>query len=268
MRRWRGNSLRIAVGSMGIAGGSLRIAGCAASALWVTGGFAGLRRRPGGRPPSARRAGGPCGPPGRTPKPRPRPCRRIAHRRRNAGDAGLAFGDALRPAAPAHLEEGALAENRVGEEGALGRGIGPRRQHLRAGAGRHRQPGADRHGVAQAGRGLGGGDADALHAVAAVELDALAGDVPQPWAAPRSRRPAGGPSRRRPARPARRRAPAAVGPAAQQAVHLQAHGEPVRGRARQTGAAAQLREAARLLGDGAGAPPRPCPELRCRYAVP
>ena len=51
---------------------------------------------------------------------------------------------------------------------------------LAPGARGHRQPRADRHGVAQAAGGFGRGDADALGAVAAVELHALAGDVAQP----------------------------------------------------------------------------------------
>ena len=107
---------------------------------------------------------------------------------------------------------------------------------------------ADRHGVAQPARRLRRGDADAVRAVAAVELHALAGDVAQPGqhrgrglqqrvdAAVRElgqRRP--GP-------------PAPVRSAVQQSVHLQPHREAVRGGAGQAGAGAQLGQPARLRG--------------------
>ena len=59
-------------------------------------------------------------------------------------------------------------------------GVLPGEQDLRGGAGPHGQLGADGDGVAQAGRALGGGDADAELALAAPELGGLAGDVAQP----------------------------------------------------------------------------------------
>ncbi len=58
-------------------------------------------------------------------------------------------------------------------------GVLPREQHLRRRAGAHRQLGADRDRVAQAGGPLGGGDADAVLALAAPQLGGLAGDVAQ-----------------------------------------------------------------------------------------
>ena len=58
-------------------------------------------------------------------------------------------------------------------------GLLPGEQHLGGGAGAHGQLRADRDGVAQADGPLGGGDADAVLALAAEELGALAGDVAQ-----------------------------------------------------------------------------------------
>ena len=88
--------------------------------------------------------------------------------------------DRLGPAAPADLGQGAGAELRLGQD--LGQpGVGaPGAQHLRAGAGRQRQPAADRHGRAQPGGPFGDGDAEPLAAVDAVELGALAGLVANP----------------------------------------------------------------------------------------
>ena len=59
-------------------------------------------------------------------------------------------------------------------------GVLPGEQDLRGRAGAHRQLRADRDGVAQAGRALGRGDADAVLALAAPQLGGLAGDVAQP----------------------------------------------------------------------------------------
>jgi len=106
---------------------------------------------------------------------------RVSDRSRNTGDAGFAFADALSPAAAPYFQEGAFAEEGVGEKGALGGGVGPRGQDFCAAAGGHGEAGADRDGVAKTGRGLGGGHADALHAITTVELDAFAGDVTQAW---------------------------------------------------------------------------------------
>ena len=58
-------------------------------------------------------------------------------------------------------------------------GLLPGEQHLGGGPGMHREDGADRHGVAQAREALGRGDADALLALAAVELARLAGRIAQ-----------------------------------------------------------------------------------------
>ena len=67
-------------------------------------------------------------------------------------------------------------------------GVLPGEQHLRGRAGSHGQLRPDRDRVAQPGRPLGGGDADAVVALAAPQLRRLAGDVPQPG----EHRPGGG----------------------------------------------------------------------------
>ena len=58
-------------------------------------------------------------------------------------------------------------------------GVLPGEQDLGGRAGGHRQLAADRDGVAQAGRPVGGGDADPEVALAAIQLGRLAGDVAQ-----------------------------------------------------------------------------------------
>ena len=124
----------------------------------------------------------------------------------------------------------------------------PREQDLRRGAGPHRQRGAHGDGVAQAHRALRRGDADPLVALAAVQLGALAGVVPQGdehWArgAQQSVLPGGRCELGEP-RP-EDEAPLQV--AGDQAVVLERHGEPVRGGAGQPGGGDELGQ-----GRGAG----------------
>ncbi|MCO5595381.1 hypothetical protein L7F22_049423 [Adiantum nelumboides] len=173
--------------------------------------------------------------------------RRVAHRRRHRRHPGLTFGDALCPAAAADVDEHALGEARVGEDEPLRGRVAPGGEHLRPGARGHRQPGPDGHGVAQAGRRLGVRDADPVDPVAAVELDALAGDVAQPG------EHGGGGVEQRVRPPARElaegraRVPAPVRCAQQHPVRLEPDGEPVGRGPRQAGALTELRQAARPL---------------------
>ena len=177
--------------------------------------------------------------------------RAVAHRRGQRGDAGLALGDAVRPAAAADVEQRAGRE--AGRREQPGDLLGGREgeQRVRGGAGGHRQPGADRHGVAQPAGALGGGDAHPGRRRRARRTGRSR----------RSRR--AGSTRCRPARSARSAPPrpssASAGPGAHapscgapdQAVPLQRDGQPVRGRPGQAGAADELGERGRLVGHGA-----------------
>ena len=116
--------------------------------------------------------------------------------------------------------------------------------------GGHRQPGADRDGVAQPAGALGGGDADPRGAVPDVELGALAAGVAQGDQVPAGELGEVGAAA---AELGERRAgrPGALGGAPDQPVPLQGHGQPVGRRPGQAGAADELGERRRLVGDGA-----------------
>lgn len=101
----------------------------------------------------------------------------ITNRSRHTGHSWLTLRHALRPAAAADLKQGALSEHRVVQQRSLGCGICPSGKDLRTRACRHRQAGAHRHGVAEAGRGFCRTDADSVHSVTPVELDAFSGYV-------------------------------------------------------------------------------------------
>ena len=174
------------------------------------------------------------------------PARRPAHGRGHRRDADLALGHRLRPAAATDA-----GQDRGGELGALQAavqavGLLPGEQDLRGGARVHGQGGADRDRVAQADRPLGGGDADALVTLAAVELRALAGVVAQ-----RGEHGAGGGEQavlaggRRELREARSEHEPALHVARDQAVVLERHGQPVGRRASKMGGGDELRERGR-----------------------
>jgi hypothetical protein len=104
----------------------------------------------------------------------------------------------------------------------------PGEQHLSGRTGEHRQRGADRDGVAQAHRSLGGGHTDAMVALAAEELGGLIGVIAQcaqhgPAAASRRSSPAAA------ANSPRRGTEdeAALQVAGHQAVVFEGHGQPV-----------------------------------------
>ena len=92
----------------------------------------------------------------------------------------LALADRLGPAASADAGERGGGVGGVLQATVHPLGVLPGEQNLGGGAGAHRQLGADRDGVAQARGPLGGGDADAVLALAAPQLGGLAGDVAQP----------------------------------------------------------------------------------------
>ena len=87
--------------------------------------------------------------------------------------------DALGPAAATDAGQGGRREGGALQAAVEPVGLLPGEQHLGGGAGEHRQRRADRDRVAQAHGPLGGGDADALVALAAEELGALVRVVAQ-----------------------------------------------------------------------------------------
>ena len=91
----------------------------------------------------------------------------VADRRRHAGHARLALGDALRPAAAAHLGQRALGELASGSSARWVAGSAQAASTCAAEPAVIGSRRADRHGVAQPAGPLGRGDADALVAVAA-----------------------------------------------------------------------------------------------------
>ncbi len=144
-----------------------------------------------------------------------------------------------------------------GEAGALEAavqpvGLLPGEQHLGRRSGEHRQRGADRDRVPQADGPLGRGDADALVALAPVELGGLAGVVAQG----REHRPGGGEQpvlargRGELGEPRAEDEPA-LHVAADEAVVLQRDGEPVRGRPGQAGGGDELGQGGRPRLEGA-----------------
>ena len=141
----------------------------------------------------------------------------------------------------------------------------PGEQDLGGRAGEHRQGGADRDRVAQADRALGGGDADALVALAAEELGALAGVVAQGAEdrAGRGEQPvlAGGGGEL--AEP-RAEHEAALHVARDQAVVLEGDGQPVGRRAGQTGGGRPAGRGSPGRPRGRRARWRPCRERRLR----
>ena len=121
------------------------------SGRFRAGGSAPRGRQQIGRP-SRRRADGPSGRSAPTPRWRRSHRRAVAHRRRDTRHTRLTLGGALRPSAPAHLGQGAVGELRRRQHGLLGGRVAESQQHLGSRARRHRQPGADRHGIAKARR--------------------------------------------------------------------------------------------------------------------
>ena len=106
--------------------------------------------------------------------------RRGADRGGHRGHALLALADGLRPAASPDAGQRGRGEGGVLQTAVHPLRVLPGEQDLGSGAGAHGQLRADRDGVAQTGRPLGGGDADPVVALAAPHLGRLAGDVAQP----------------------------------------------------------------------------------------
>ena len=185
-----------------------------------------------------------------TARPRHRHCRpdRRGHR---ATPASRWPTDCAQPRRRTSAER-ALGESRPREHRRADASLGqPRAHHLRAGAGGQRQPAAHRHRRPQPVRAFGRRDAHPLGAVAAVELRALAALVAHPGQ-DRSRRghervgQRGGELGHPRAEDER---PSIV--AAEQPVHLERDGQPVRGGAGQAGRARPGRPArAGRGGDG------------------
>src|SRR4051812_39893765 len=173
----------------------------------------------------------------------------VAHRRGQRGDPGLPLSDAVRPAAPAHVEQRPSGEAGRRQQGSDLVGGGEGEQRVRGRARRQRQPRTDRHRVAQAVRPLGGGDADPRGAVPDVELGALPADVAEGDQVPLGELGHVGAAACQLAQPGAGRPDAALA-ALDQPVSLQGHGQPVRRRAGQPGAFDQVGERGRLLRDG------------------
>ena len=94
--------------------------------------------------------------------------------RRHGGDARFAFADGLGPATAAYAGEDAGIEPCTVEPHAQSIGVLPRHQHLCGRSGLHRHHRTDGHRVAQPRGPIGGCNADALIALSAIQLRALA----------------------------------------------------------------------------------------------
>ncbi len=158
--------------------------------------------------------------------------------------ARLAFGHALRPAAPAHLGQRSGAEHRLWQYGRLGGGVGVGQQHFGARARGHRQPCPDRDRIAKARSWFQCGHADPRRSLAAIYLHAFAGGVAQLRQYRRARHQQWIVDMGREFGDGRTEPPVAILAAPQQAMHLQRGRQPVCGGPGQVGSIAEFGQSA------------------------